>query len=125
MQNSLSQSTGNIPITNSQTKQTQRPLHLPVRPQPPAWSQVSQPVPTKPQQVTPIQEKPTLLEQANFVAGSAQKAPGAKTPDTFDERRSFQAQKSPPRVASPTESRTKSVQLPMVSPTGRKFQRSG
>ena len=128
MQNSLSQSTGSIPISIDQSKQAQRPLQLPVRPpQPPLWSQVSQPAPLKQQQRTPSQDKTTLLEQANFVVGPTQKASeaeGFKTPDKFNDRRNLKAQtpRSPPRLASPTENRT---QLPMTSPTGRKFQRSG
>ena len=128
MQNSLPESTGSIPVSSDQNKQVQRPLQLPVRPQQPQlWSQVSQPVPLNQQQRTPSQEKTTLLEQAHFMAGSTQKAPeteGFKTPDKFNDRRNIraQSQRSPPRLASPTENRT---QLPMTSPTGRKFQRSG
>jgi len=128
LQNNLSQSTGNIPISINQSKQMQKPTQLPVRPQqPPAWSQVSQPTTAKQQPRTPSQEKPTLLEQSNFVVGSAQKSPVVatfSTPDKFEERLNFQTQpqKSPPRLASPTESKTN--QMPMISPSGRRFQRS-
>ena len=127
-QNSLSQSTGSIPISVSQNKPTNRTLQLPVRPQqPPTWTQVSHPIPIAQQQRTLSQEKLTLLEQANFGAGNKQ---GFKSPEKIDERRgfhppSFQPQTTPPRVASPTENRTNIPQVPIIATPGKRFERSG
>ena len=145
VQNSLSQSTGNIPMSVNQTPQQgtrQRPLQLPVRPaQSPAWAQVGQPAPIKAQQRTLSQEKLTLLEQANFVVSPVKNQntsihDGMKTPERLiDSRRNFQTPSytpaagtnTPPRVASPTERNNFSpaMQVPPTVPAGRKIERSG
>lgn len=131
MQSSLSQSTGSIPVSVSQSKHINKPLHLPTRP--PPWAQVSQPVPIQQQQRTKSQEKLTLLEQASFTPGCKPKTPaqeGFNMSERLDERRGYQAkqyqsQKTPPRVASPTENTPKIVQSLASSSVEKKFERSG